>query len=228
MTGGNGYEAVRRFYETWFIGHWPKDTSITRISRTADEAHVVDVISMGPRARELAAVVPVLSEALGEGDEEALAVGQRGEAGEALGSGAVAAAAVKHQHERGGARAKGRRHVQVVAAADAVDLEGVGGERALRPMGGRDRGEPGEGDNVATNQDRDCRPNERDRDQHGRISGLFTAKALPSKHYREPIAGDREHAGYEQPEQRGEHGFHGLTSTPYRFRQRMQSFPRTE
>jgi carboxymethylenebutenolidase len=44
MTGGNGYEAVRRFYETWFIGHWPKDTSITRISRTADESHVVDEI----------------------------------------------------------------------------------------------------------------------------------------------------------------------------------------
>ena len=29
MTGGNGRENVRRFYETWFIGHWPKDTSIT-------------------------------------------------------------------------------------------------------------------------------------------------------------------------------------------------------
>ena len=26
MTGGAGREAVRRFYETWFIGHWPEDT----------------------------------------------------------------------------------------------------------------------------------------------------------------------------------------------------------
>ncbi len=24
MTGGNGRDAVRRFYETWFIGHWPE------------------------------------------------------------------------------------------------------------------------------------------------------------------------------------------------------------
>ena len=30
MTGGNGREAVRRFYETWFIGHWPEDTSSRR------------------------------------------------------------------------------------------------------------------------------------------------------------------------------------------------------
>ena len=42
MTGGNGREAVRRFYETWFIGHWPKDTSIQRLSRTVDDARVVD------------------------------------------------------------------------------------------------------------------------------------------------------------------------------------------
>ncbi len=25
MTGGHGTEAVRTFYETWFIGHWPED-----------------------------------------------------------------------------------------------------------------------------------------------------------------------------------------------------------
>ena len=35
---------MRRFYETWFIGHWPKDTSITRLSRTVDTGHVVDEI----------------------------------------------------------------------------------------------------------------------------------------------------------------------------------------
>jgi carboxymethylenebutenolidase len=44
MTGGNGRDDVRRFYETWFIGHWPKDTSIQRISRTVDDARVVDEI----------------------------------------------------------------------------------------------------------------------------------------------------------------------------------------
>ena len=44
MTGGNGRDDVRRFYETWFIGHWPKDTSITRLSRTVDTGHVVDEI----------------------------------------------------------------------------------------------------------------------------------------------------------------------------------------
>ena len=42
MTGGNGRNDVRRFYETWFIGHWPKDVSITRLSRTVDETRVVD------------------------------------------------------------------------------------------------------------------------------------------------------------------------------------------
>ncbi len=44
MTGGNGREDVRRFYETWFIGHWPKDTVDHALSRTVDEAHVVDEI----------------------------------------------------------------------------------------------------------------------------------------------------------------------------------------
>ena len=42
MTGGSGREAVRRFYETWFIGHWPEDTVVTPISRTAGESQVVD------------------------------------------------------------------------------------------------------------------------------------------------------------------------------------------
>ena len=34
MTGGHGADAVRSFYETWFIGHWPEDTEITLVSRT--------------------------------------------------------------------------------------------------------------------------------------------------------------------------------------------------
>jgi carboxymethylenebutenolidase len=32
MTGGNGTDAVRRFYETWFIGKWPADTVVTAIA----------------------------------------------------------------------------------------------------------------------------------------------------------------------------------------------------
>ena len=42
MTGGPGTEAVRRFYETWFIGHWPEDIEITPVSRTVGEDRVVD------------------------------------------------------------------------------------------------------------------------------------------------------------------------------------------
>jgi carboxymethylenebutenolidase len=44
MTGGAGREAVRRFYETWFIGHWPEDTVVTPISRTVGETQVVDEV----------------------------------------------------------------------------------------------------------------------------------------------------------------------------------------
>jgi carboxymethylenebutenolidase len=42
MTGACGAEAVRRFYETWFIGHWPQDTAITLVSRTVGETQLVD------------------------------------------------------------------------------------------------------------------------------------------------------------------------------------------
>ncbi len=44
MTGGSGREAVRRFYDTWFIGHWPEDTVVTPISRTVGETQVVDEV----------------------------------------------------------------------------------------------------------------------------------------------------------------------------------------
>ena len=37
LTSGSGREAVRRFYETWFIGHWPEDTVVTPISRTVGD-----------------------------------------------------------------------------------------------------------------------------------------------------------------------------------------------
>ena len=42
MTGGHGTEAVRSFYETWFIGHWPEDIEITLVSRTIGESQLVD------------------------------------------------------------------------------------------------------------------------------------------------------------------------------------------
>jgi carboxymethylenebutenolidase len=44
MTGGHGREAVRRFYETWFIGHWPKDIALKRLSRTVGQDRVVDEV----------------------------------------------------------------------------------------------------------------------------------------------------------------------------------------
>jgi carboxymethylenebutenolidase len=42
MTGGVGREAVARFYDMYFIGHWPADTEVIPVSRTADENQVVD------------------------------------------------------------------------------------------------------------------------------------------------------------------------------------------
>jgi hypothetical protein len=30
MTGGHGHDAVRRFCDTWFIGHWPDDLEVER------------------------------------------------------------------------------------------------------------------------------------------------------------------------------------------------------
>ena len=44
MTGGFGRDDVRHFYATWFIGHWPKDTEITPLSRTVGEDRVVDEV----------------------------------------------------------------------------------------------------------------------------------------------------------------------------------------
>jgi carboxymethylenebutenolidase len=44
MTGGVGFEGVRRFYSEHFIGKWPRDTEITPVSRTVGEHRVVDEI----------------------------------------------------------------------------------------------------------------------------------------------------------------------------------------
>ena len=44
LAGGQGRDAVRRFYETYFIGHWPEDTEITQVSRTVGATQVVDEV----------------------------------------------------------------------------------------------------------------------------------------------------------------------------------------
>jgi len=59
MTGGNGRDDVRRFYETWFIGHWPEDTEITSVSRTVGDDRVVDeVIIRFTHDCEMPAILP--------------------------------------------------------------------------------------------------------------------------------------------------------------------------
>jgi carboxymethylenebutenolidase len=42
LTGGIGWQEVRRFYERIFIGHWPADAAMERISRTVGADRVVD------------------------------------------------------------------------------------------------------------------------------------------------------------------------------------------
>jgi carboxymethylenebutenolidase len=44
MTGGHGRDDVREFYDTWFIGKWPKDTVVTPLSRTIGENGLVDEV----------------------------------------------------------------------------------------------------------------------------------------------------------------------------------------
>jgi carboxymethylenebutenolidase len=46
LTGGIGRDEVRRFYQQIFIGHWPADTTMERISRTVGTDQVVDELVM--------------------------------------------------------------------------------------------------------------------------------------------------------------------------------------
>jgi carboxymethylenebutenolidase len=46
MTGGTGWAEVREFYGKVFIGHWPRDTSVQRISRTIGDEQVVEEMVM--------------------------------------------------------------------------------------------------------------------------------------------------------------------------------------
>ena len=42
VTGGAGGRDVRQFYEQYFVGKWPADTTVSQISRTVGEKQVVD------------------------------------------------------------------------------------------------------------------------------------------------------------------------------------------
>lgn len=44
MTGGSGYDAVRHFYENYFVGRVPDDWSVKLISRTIGESQLVDEV----------------------------------------------------------------------------------------------------------------------------------------------------------------------------------------
>ena len=59
MTGGNGREAVRQFYGTWFIGHWPDDTVVTPVSRTIGDDQLVDEVMISfTHDCEMPAILP--------------------------------------------------------------------------------------------------------------------------------------------------------------------------
>ena len=59
ITGGNGTDGVREFYERHFIGQWPDDTETRQVSRTEGNDQVVDelVISF-THDRELEIMLP--------------------------------------------------------------------------------------------------------------------------------------------------------------------------
>jgi carboxymethylenebutenolidase len=46
LAGGRGVKGVTRFYTDHFIGQWPDDVMITRVSRTCDTQRVVDEMLM--------------------------------------------------------------------------------------------------------------------------------------------------------------------------------------
>ena len=59
MTGGAGRESVRKFYETWFIGHWPEDTVVRQVSRTIGESRLVDEVMISfTHDCEMPAILP--------------------------------------------------------------------------------------------------------------------------------------------------------------------------
>ena len=53
LTGGCGREEVRRFYATYFVGHWPADTQIKPVSRTIGQGRVIDELIPSPGDQNL-------------------------------------------------------------------------------------------------------------------------------------------------------------------------------
>ena len=61
LTGGTGYEEVRRFYKYHFIPGWPPDVEVTPISRTVRQGRVVDELIVSfTHDREIDAILPDL------------------------------------------------------------------------------------------------------------------------------------------------------------------------
>jgi carboxymethylenebutenolidase len=59
LTGGTGYEEVRRFHKYHFIPGWPLDVEVTPISRTVGQGQVVDELIVGfTHDREMDAILP--------------------------------------------------------------------------------------------------------------------------------------------------------------------------
>jgi carboxymethylenebutenolidase len=59
MTGGNGRDGMRAFYDTWFIGKWPDDLVVTEVSRTIGETCLVDELIISfTHDREMPAILP--------------------------------------------------------------------------------------------------------------------------------------------------------------------------
>ena len=59
ITGGNGIDGVRDFYDRHFIGQWPDDTETRQISRTVGENRVVDELLVSfTHDRELEIMLP--------------------------------------------------------------------------------------------------------------------------------------------------------------------------
>jgi carboxymethylenebutenolidase len=59
ITGGNGTDGVREFYDRHFIGQWPDDTTTEVVSRTVGSDQVVDELVMSfTHDRELEIMLP--------------------------------------------------------------------------------------------------------------------------------------------------------------------------
>ena len=62
MTGGSGRDEMRRFYSSYFIGHWPADTELKPISRTIGQGRVIDEFVLSfTHDREMPAMLPGIS-----------------------------------------------------------------------------------------------------------------------------------------------------------------------